>query len=73
MISREATFPGSEGTVFYRAWEPGGPARRVVVVVHGYAEHSARYAHLAPSHLRRAVEDRKIANQWPTPKAVRRR
>lgn len=33
----------------------------------------ARYAHLAPSHLRRAVEDIKMANQPPTTNAVRRR
>jgi site-specific recombinase XerD len=33
----------------------------------------ARYAHLAPSHLRRAVEDVHMANQPPTTKAIRRR
>lgn len=46
MISREATFAGSEGRVFYRAWEPGTPPHRIVIVVHGYAEHSARYDHV---------------------------
>ena len=46
MISREATFAGSEGRVFYRAWEPGTPPHRIVIIVHGYAEHSARYTHV---------------------------
>jgi alpha-beta hydrolase superfamily lysophospholipase len=47
MSTREATFDGSEGTVFYRAWQPSASPRRIVLVVHGYAEHSGRYAHLA--------------------------
>jgi len=47
MITREAAFPGSEGTIFYRAWEPGIPPARIVIIVHGYAEHSGRYTHLA--------------------------
>jgi len=47
MIEREAVFTGSEGNVFYRVWEPGTPPHRIVVIVHGYAEHSGRYAHLA--------------------------
>jgi alpha-beta hydrolase superfamily lysophospholipase len=47
MITRDSTFPGSEGSVFYRAWQPETPPHRIVVVVHGYAEHSARYQHVA--------------------------
>ena len=47
MITKEATFPGSEGSIFYRAWEPETPPHRIVIVVHGYAEHSGRYAHVA--------------------------
>ena len=47
MIIREATFPGSEGNVFYRAWTPETPPHRIVLIVHGYAEHSARYTHVA--------------------------
>lgn len=43
----ERTFPGSEGEIFYRMWPPEGEARRIVVLVHGYAEHSGRYAHVA--------------------------
>ena len=47
MNSRDATFAGSEGAVFYRAWEPATPPHRVLIIVHGYAEHSARYTHVA--------------------------
>ena len=43
----EADFQGSEGTVFYRCWEPEGPPVRIVQIVHGYAEHGGRYAHVA--------------------------
>lgn len=46
MEAEERTFAGSEGSVFYRVWDPGDP-RRIVVLVHGYAEHSGRYAHVA--------------------------
>ncbi len=46
MQAYERTFDGSEGTIFYRVWEPE-TARRIVMLVHGYAEHSNRYAHVA--------------------------
>ncbi len=46
MQAHERTFAGSEGTIFYRAWVPESPTR-IVVLVHGYAEHSNRYAHVA--------------------------
>lgn len=35
--------PGREGSLFRRSWLPSGPARRAVVLVHGFAEHSGRY------------------------------
>ncbi|MFW6250009.1 MAG: alpha/beta hydrolase [Alkalispirochaetaceae bacterium] len=44
---KSATFTGSEGKIFYRSWEPHGPCSRIVVLVHGYAEHGGRYAHVA--------------------------
>lgn len=47
MRASEGRFAGSEGEIFYRAWEPDDVARRVVMIVHGYAEHSGRYAHVA--------------------------
>ena len=40
------TFDGSEGEISYRVWESGS-SQRIVVLVHGYAEHSGRYAHVA--------------------------
>jgi alpha-beta hydrolase superfamily lysophospholipase len=43
----EAVFAGSEGEVFYRVWTPAGSARRIIMIVHGYAEHGGRYAHVA--------------------------
>jgi alpha-beta hydrolase superfamily lysophospholipase len=43
----EAEFQGSEGTVFYRRWNPADSPVRIVQIVHGYAEHSGRYAHVA--------------------------
>jgi alpha-beta hydrolase superfamily lysophospholipase len=33
-------------TIFYQSWRPAAPVG-TVVVVHGYAEHSGRYAHVA--------------------------
>lgn len=41
----QAFFQGSEGEVFYRVWEPRGRPQRLVMLVHGYAEHGGRYAH----------------------------
>lgn len=43
----EAYFPGSEGRVWYRRWDRPGPPQRIVQIVHGYAEHGGRYAHVA--------------------------
>lgn len=43
----EATFAGSEGRVFYRRWGPVESPHRVVLIVHGYAEHGGRYGHVA--------------------------
>lgn len=43
----EGDFIGSEGRVHYRRWDPDGSRRRIVQIVHGYAEHGGRYAHVA--------------------------
>ena len=43
----EAFFDGSEGRIFYRRWEPVADPVRIVQIVHGYAEHGGRYAHVA--------------------------
>ena len=41
------TFAGATGSIHYERWLPAGAAHRIVVVVHGYAEYGARYAHVA--------------------------
>ena len=43
----ETTFTGTEGRVSYRRWQPSGEPKRIVQIVHGYAEHGGRYAHVA--------------------------
>lgn len=48
MQASEGEFEGSGGrTLFRRSWLPDGDARAVVAIVHGYAEHSGRYHHVA--------------------------
>jgi len=45
------TFTGLNATeIFTQHWLPDGPPRAVIVLVHGYAEYSGRYAHVA-AHL----------------------
>lgn len=43
----ESTFAGSEGQVFFRRWDPENLPSRIVLLVHGYAEHGGRYGHVA--------------------------
>jgi alpha-beta hydrolase superfamily lysophospholipase len=48
MKHREMQFPGcQDATLFGQAWLPDRPARAVVVVAHGLAEHGGRYSGLA--------------------------
>jgi alpha-beta hydrolase superfamily lysophospholipase len=43
----ESYFTGAGGVrLFAREWRPDGEPRAGVVIVHGYAEHSGRYAHV---------------------------
>jgi acylglycerol lipase len=43
----EGTFPGAAGgSVFWQSWTPESP-KGLVVIAHGLAEHSSRYAHVA--------------------------
>ncbi len=43
----EGSLAGSEGRIHFRRWDPIGSRRRIVVLVHGYAEHGGRYTHVA--------------------------
>lgn len=44
----EGTFMGKDGfRIFEQWWSPSGTPRGIVVIVHGYAEHSGRYAYVA--------------------------
>ncbi|WP_230464902.1 alpha/beta hydrolase [Nocardia seriolae] len=40
-------FQGTGGRVYWQAWLPDTDPRALAVIVHGYAEHSGRYAHVA--------------------------
>jgi alpha-beta hydrolase superfamily lysophospholipase len=51
----EAEFDGSEGRVFYRRWDPYEAPVRIVLIVHGYAEHGGRYGHVADELSRRGA------------------
>ena len=45
---KESFFDGKEGAkIFERFWIPEGDYKAVLVIVHGYAEHSGRYDHVA--------------------------
>jgi acylglycerol lipase len=44
----ESKFLAADGTEIYRqSWRSELPARAIIAIVHGYAEHSGRYRHLA--------------------------
>jgi alpha-beta hydrolase superfamily lysophospholipase len=48
MKQREGEFTGARGaSIYYRYWEPDTPTRAVILLVHGAAEHCARYQHVA--------------------------
>jgi alpha-beta hydrolase superfamily lysophospholipase len=51
----EGTFKGATGRVFYRIWSTEGEPRRIVQIVHGYAEHGGRYAHVAEALTRQGA------------------
>ncbi len=44
--STEGVFDGISSRIAWRAWLPDTTARAVIVLVHGVAEHSGRYAHV---------------------------
>jgi len=47
MQSETFTLPADQHDIFTRVWRPQAPPRAVVQIVHGVAEHSARYTRLA--------------------------
>jgi alpha-beta hydrolase superfamily lysophospholipase len=42
----ELTIDGGRGTMFVRRWDTSDP-QRIVILAHGYGEHSGRYEHVA--------------------------
>ncbi len=47
MKHQEGTFKGIRGeTIYYQSWLPEGEPKAVLLIVHGLAEHSGRYANL---------------------------
>ncbi len=44
--STDISLDGKRGTILVRRWEPTDP-KRIVVLVHGFGEHSGRYGHVA--------------------------
>lgn len=47
MQHREGNFRGlKDFNIYYQVWRPEGEPRAVLLVAHGYAEHSGRYANL---------------------------
>ncbi|PXX62176.1 alpha-beta hydrolase superfamily lysophospholipase [Nocardia tenerifensis] len=46
ITTRAGRFDGTGSGIAWRAWLPESPARGVIVLVHGVAEHSGRYVHV---------------------------
>ena len=45
---RESSLAGTGGLrIYWQSWLPEGPTRAVIVLAHGYGEHSGRYRHVA--------------------------
>jgi acylglycerol lipase len=48
MVHSEGTLVTSDGlTIYHQAWRPDADPKAVVLLLHGLAEHSGRYAHVA--------------------------
>jgi len=48
MKHRTGNFQGARGmSIYYQYWQPDGPPRALVLIVHGAGEHGARYQHVA--------------------------
>jgi alpha-beta hydrolase superfamily lysophospholipase len=53
--THEGDFEGALGRIFYRRWDPDSEPERILLIVHGYAEHGGRYAHVAEALNRRGT------------------
>ena len=52
----EGTFEGKGGlTIFHQRWLPDGDARAVLLIAHGYGEHSGRYGNVVDEFVPRGV------------------
>lgn len=48
MQHKDGYFEGARGlSLYFQYWQPEGPAKAVLLLVHGAGEHSTRYQHLA--------------------------
>ena len=48
MLHSEGTFVTPDNlTIYHQAWRPDGDPKAVIMLLHGLAEHSGRYAHVA--------------------------
>ncbi len=43
----EGKFSGTEGELYWQAWKPDGAPNALLIILHGFDDHSARYAHVA--------------------------
>ena len=47
MIHREGNFKGYQDfNIYYQCWLPEGDTRAVLLIAHGFAEHSGRYGNV---------------------------
>ncbi|MCA1553494.1 MAG: alpha/beta hydrolase [Chloroflexi bacterium] len=43
----EGQFAGAEGQLYWQAWKPDAAPKALLIIVHGFDDHSSRYAHVA--------------------------
>lgn len=73
MEHREGTFSGYGGlSLYYQCWRPEGVPRAVLVIVHGFGEHSGRYMnvvnHLVPRGIAVYALDHRGHGRSPGPR-----
>jgi len=56
MTHTEHTFIGTDNVCLYtQSWQPQLPARAAIIIVHGYAEYSSRYEHVAKHFVKQGI------------------